>query len=34
MLAAFLKRRLSRHFTFRADYGLYEYTTYVYRDSG
>jgi SAM-dependent methyltransferase len=31
-LADFLKRRVSRHFQFRADYGLYEYTTYVYRD--
>jgi SAM-dependent methyltransferase len=31
-LAALLKRRLSRHFLFRADYGLYEYTTYVYRN--
>jgi len=31
-LAALLGRRLSRHFQFRADYGLYEYTTYVYRE--
>jgi SAM-dependent methyltransferase len=31
-LAAFLKAKLSRHFVFRADYGLYEYTTYVYRE--
>ena len=31
-LAAFLKAHLSRHFTFRADYGLYEYTAYVYRE--
>jgi SAM-dependent methyltransferase len=30
-LAALLVRRLSRHFVFRNDYGLYEYTTYVYR---
>jgi SAM-dependent methyltransferase len=30
-LAALLRRRLSRHFMFRADYGLYEYTAYVYR---
>lgn len=30
-LAAFLKREISRHFVFRADYGLYEYTAYVYR---
>jgi len=32
MLATFLKANLSRHFAFRADYGLYEYTTYVYRE--
>ncbi|UYZ65116.1 class I SAM-dependent methyltransferase [Hymenobacter weizhouensis] len=31
-LAAFLKRQLSRHVVFRHDYGLYEYTTYVYRE--
>ncbi|BBO34141.1 hypothetical protein PLANPX_3753 [Lacipirellula parvula] len=31
-LAAFLRQRLSRHIRFRADYGLYEYTTYVYRE--
>lgn len=30
-LAEFLRNHLSRHFLFRADYGLYEYTTYVYR---
>ena len=30
--AAFLKRDLSRHFVLRADYGLWEYTTYVYRE--
>ncbi len=30
-LASFMKQRLSRHFQFRQDYGLYEYTTYVYR---
>ena len=30
-LAAFLKSKVSRHFTFRADYGLYEYTAYVYQ---
>ena len=30
-LAAFLKREISRHFVLRADYGLYEYTAYVYR---
>src|SRR4029079_19674097 len=32
LLAAFLKANLSRHFAFRADYGLYEYTVYVYRE--
>lgn len=32
LLAEFLKARISRHFVFRADYGLYEYTTYVYRE--
>jgi len=32
-LAAFLKEELTRHFVFRNDYGLYEYTTYVYRES-
>ena len=32
MLAEFLRNNLSRHFAFRADYGLYEYTTYVYRE--
>ena len=30
-LATFLKRELSRNFVIRNDYGLYEYTTYVYR---
>ena len=30
-LAAFLKKELTRHFVFRCDYGLYEYTTYVYK---
>jgi SAM-dependent methyltransferase len=30
-LVAFLKREISRNFVVRADYGLYEYTTYVYR---
>lgn len=32
-LAEFLKRDLTRNFVFRNDYGLYEYTTYVYRES-
>jgi len=30
VLASFLVRNLSRHFVFRHDYALYEYTTYVY----
>ncbi len=33
-LAALLRAKISRHFSFRADYGLYEYTTYVYREPG
>lgn len=32
-VAAFARARLSRHLAFRADYGLYEFTTYVFRDS-
>jgi SAM-dependent methyltransferase len=31
MLAQFLIRSLTRNFVIRNDYGLYEYTTYVYR---
>ena len=31
-LAAFLKREVSRHYSFRADYGLYEYTCFVRRE--
>ncbi len=31
-LANFLSRHLSRHFVIRHDYGLYEYTTYVYKE--
>ncbi len=31
LLAAFLRTEISRHYQFRADYGLYEYTAYVYR---
>ena len=31
-LATFLAREVSRHFTIRHDYGLYEYTTYVFRE--
>jgi SAM-dependent methyltransferase len=30
-LAAFLTSRVSRHYAFRADYGLYEYTAFVWR---
>lgn len=30
-MAEFVGRHLSRHYRFRADYGLYEYTTYVFR---
>ncbi len=30
-LAAFLTSEVSRHFVVRHDYGLYEYTVYVYR---
>jgi SAM-dependent methyltransferase len=29
--AEFLRAELSPHYSFRADYGLYEYTAYVYR---
>ncbi len=32
LMASFVTREVSRHFVFRHDYGLYEYTTYVYRD--
>lgn len=32
-LAQFLKENLSNHFQIRQDYGLYEYTTYVYRQA-
>ena len=31
-LADFLTKEISRNFIIRNDYGLYEYTTYVYRD--
>lgn len=31
LLVPFLKRDLSRHFVIRNDYGLFEYTVYVYR---
>jgi len=33
-MADFVTARLSGHFQFRQDYGLYEYTTYVYREGG
>ncbi len=32
LLMAFLKTELSRHCLIRHDYGLYEYTAYVYRE--
>ncbi|MEO2036392.1 MAG: class I SAM-dependent methyltransferase [Planctomycetaceae bacterium] len=32
-MAEFVCRELSRHFIIRNDYGLYEYTTYVYREA-
>jgi SAM-dependent methyltransferase len=31
-LAAFLKARVSRRYAFRADYGLYEYAAFVWRE--
>jgi SAM-dependent methyltransferase len=31
LLAAFLKQEVTRNFVIRNDYGLYEYTAYVYR---
>jgi SAM-dependent methyltransferase len=31
VLGRFLAQEVSRHFVMRHDYGLYEYTTYVYR---
>lgn len=31
-MAQFIKDNLSKHFTFRQDYGLYEYTTYVFKE--
>jgi SAM-dependent methyltransferase len=31
LLASFLTNNISRNFVFRHDYGLYEYTTYVYK---
>jgi hypothetical protein len=32
-LLTFLSREVSRHVVIRHDYGLYEYTAYVYKDS-
>ena len=32
LLAEYLTHNLSRHFVIRNDYGLYEYTVYVYHD--
>lgn len=31
-VASFLKREVSKHYAFRADYGLYEYTCFVRRE--
>jgi hypothetical protein len=31
-LLTFLSQEVSRHVVIRHDYGLYEYTAYVYRD--
>ena len=31
LLADFLKQKISRHWLFRQEYGLYEYTVYVYK---
>ncbi len=30
-IASFISKELSRNFVFRSDYGLYEYTVYVYK---
>ena len=32
-LASFIQKNLSRNFIIRNDYGLYEYTVYIYRDA-
>jgi hypothetical protein len=32
-MADFVRGELSHHFLFRQDYGLHEYTTYVYREA-
>jgi SAM-dependent methyltransferase len=31
-VSAFLRERVSRHYAFRADYGLYEFTAFVWRE--
>lgn len=31
LLISFLAKKISRHFIIRNDYGLYEYTTYIYK---
>jgi SAM-dependent methyltransferase len=33
VLASFLAQEISRHFVIRHDYGLYEYTAFVYREA-
>lgn len=33
VLAAFLRAEVSRHYVLRADYGLHEYTAYVFREA-
>ncbi|GHV23735.1 hypothetical protein AGMMS49959_17790 [Planctomycetales bacterium] len=33
-LIEFMTKNLSRHFVIRNDYGLYEYTTYLYQENG
>ena len=33
-LARFVTTHLTRHFVIRHDYGLYEYTTYLYKEGG
>ncbi len=33
LVGTFLTRELNRHFVIRNDYGLYEYTVYVYKES-
>ena len=33
LLGNFLKTEISRHFIIRNDYGLYEYTTYIYKNA-